>query len=344
MDKIVIRKPDDFHAHFRQGEMLQNVMPETEKVFSRAVVMGNLATPITTAEDAVNYRNEIMDCVSADFTPIMTVMFVNKTTPEVLEEAFKAGVKVLKLIPGNTSTGSDQGVSFYGLKNYYPVLEKAQELGMIFSVHFELATEEDGTAIPLIEREHRAIPFLKKLMGDFPGLKIVVEHATTREMLELIKGAGPNVAAGLAYHHAMITYDEVINSEGKVIDSFKYCMPIAKSEDDRKAVMEAMVSGNPKFFFGSDSAPHPIEKKQSENPPAGIYSTPVIMPGLAEIFEAEGRLERLEDFVSKFGAEFYGLPLNQGTVTLVKEDWVAPEMVGNVKVFRDGETFKWKIA
>jgi len=344
MEKITIRKPDDFHAHLRQGEMLRNVVSSTSSVFRRAVAMGNLSVPVVTGDDAVSYRSEIMASAGNDFQSIMTIMLVKRSTPEIVEAAYNnAGVKVLKLIPGQTSTGSDQGVSFYELEKYYPVLEKVQSLGMIFSVHLELAAEENGPPIALIERERRAIPILKKLTADFPDLKIAVEHATTRELIEAVKAAGPNVAAGLTYHHAVVTYDEVINKEGKIIDAFKYCMPVAKTDDDCRAVIEAMTSGNPKFFFGSDSAPHPIEKKQSENPPAGIFTAPVALPGLAEIFEKEGRLERLEDFVSKFGAEFYGMPLNTGRLELVKEDWAAPEMAGNVKVFRGGETFKWKI-
>lgn len=338
-----MRKPDDWHAHLRQGETLKSVIAGTSKVFSRALAMGNLPEPIVTGEDVVKYRNEIMACAGNGFEPIMTIMLVKKTTPEIVEEAFKKGAKALKLIPGQTSTGSDQGVSFYELEKYYPVLEKAQSLGMVFSMHAELAAEKDGKPIPLIERERRAIPILKKLTADFPDLKIAVEHATTRELIEAVKAAGPNVAAGLTYHHAVLAYEEVIDKNGKIIDAFKYCMPIAKTEDDRRAVVEAMTSGNPKFFFGSDSAPHPVEKKMGENPPAGIFTAPVALPGLAEIFAKEGKLEKLEDFVSRFGAEFYGAPLSQGSLTLIKEDWTAPEMAGNVKVFRGGETFKWKI-
>ncbi len=343
MNKITIRKPDDFHVHLRSGEMLKNVIGCTADVFSRALVMGNLPMPVVTAEDAIKYRNEIAACVEPGFEPIMTIMLVNKTTPEIVEKAYReAGVKVLKLIPGNTSTGSDQGVSLYDLEKYYPVLEKAEELGMIFSVHLELAAEEDGTPILFMEREKRALPYFKKLTEAFPELKIVAEHITTRELIETVKNAGPNAAGGLTYHHAVIITDDVLDESGNAKNAFNLCMPVAKSADDREAVIEAMVSGNPKFFFGSDSAPHPLEKKQSANPPAGIFSAPVVLAGLAEIFEAEGKLDRLENFVSRFGAEFYGLTLNTGTVELVKEDWIAPEMIGNVKVFRGSEVFKWK--
>ncbi|MFA6394153.1 MAG: dihydroorotase [Patescibacteria group bacterium] len=343
-NKITIRKPDDFHVHLRGGEMLKNVIHATDGVFARALVMGNLPEPIAKAEDVINYRNEIIACAAPGFQPIMAIMLVNKTTPEIVETAYReAGIRVLKLIPGNTSTGSDQGVSFHELQKYYPVLEKARELGMIFSVHFELAIEPDGAAIPMVLREQRALPFLKKLIKNFPDLKIVVEHASNRETIELVKGSGPNVAAGLTYHHAVITTEDVLDGKGEVINAFNLCMPVAKSEDDRRAVISAMTSGNSRFFFGSDSAPHPLYKKQSENPPAGIFTAPVILPGLTEIFEAEGKLENLENFVSRFGAEFYSLPLNTGSVELIKEDWVAPEMVGNVKVFRGGEILKWRI-
>ncbi|MFA6171812.1 MAG: amidohydrolase family protein [Patescibacteria group bacterium] len=345
MDKITIRKPDDFHEHLRRGEEMEKVvLPSLKGVFARAVAMGNLPEPIVAAEDVVKYRNEIVRAAGPGFEPIMTVMLIKKTTPGILEEAFAAGAKILKLIPGQTSTGSAYGISYHELKDYYPVIKRAEELGMVFSMHVELAAEENGDPVPFLEREYRAIPFLKKIISEFPRLKIVVEHASTRELIEAVKAAGPNVAAGLTYHHAVVIYDDVINKEGKIIDAFKYCMPVAKTDDDCKAVIEAMTSGNSKFFFGSDSAPHPIEKKQSDNPPAGIFTAPVALPGLAEIFEKEGKLEKLEDFVSRFGAEFYGMPLNTGSLELIKEDWAAPEMVGNVKVFRGGETFKWRTA
>ncbi|MFA6106304.1 MAG: dihydroorotase [Patescibacteria group bacterium] len=351
MNKIIIRKPDDFHVHLRNGEMLKNIIHATDSVFARVLAMGNLPEPVATAEDVVNYRNEIMSAAEPGFEPIMTIMLVNKTTPEIAEAAYReAGVKVLKLIPGDTSTGSDQGVSLYDLEKYYPVLKKAGELGMIFSVHLELAAEKDGTPVPFTERERRALPFFEKLIKTFPSLKIVAEHITTRELIEIVNNSGPNVAGSLTYHHATITAGDVLDESGSVKNAFNLCMPVAKSEDDRRAVIEAMVSGNPKFFFGSDSAPHPLEKKQSPStgsgqaPPAGIFTAPVALPGLAEIFEREGKLEELENFVSRFGAEFYGLPLNIGTVELVKEDWKAPEMIGNVKVFRGGEMFKWKVS
>lgn len=342
-NKITIRKPDDFHVHLRNGEMLRNVIHATDSVFARALAMGNLPEPIVAGEDVERYRKEIMAVAVNGFQPIMTAMLVKRTTPEIAEGAFRAGARVLKMIPGHTSTESDQGVSFYEIENYYPVLEKLSDIGMIFSVHLELAAEEDGTPIPFIERVHRALPYLEKISEDFPGLKIAVEHATTGELIEVVKKLGPNVAAGLTYYHAVTVYEEVLDKKGKIMDPFKYCMPVAKREADRRAVVSAMTSGNPKFFFGSDSAPHPIDKKMSANPPTGAFTSPVMLQGLAEIFEAEGKLEKLEDFVSRFGAEFYGLPLNAGTVELIKEDWIAPETVGNVKVFRGGEVFKWRV-
>lgn len=343
MDKITIRKPDDWHIHLRQGKMLRNVLPYTSRVFARALVMGNLLDPVVTVEDVIRYRDEILNVSGNNFIPAMSIMLVKKTTPEIVEQAFRVGVKVLKLIPGNTSTNSDEGVASEELEKYYPVLEKARELGVIFSAHWERVSDDNGQTIMEIEREKEALPFFRKIIEEFPDLKIIAEHANTQEMIELVKVAGPNVAATLTYHHAAFTTDDVINEAGEIINAFNYCKPIAKTETDRKAVVAAMTSGNPKFFFGSDSAPHPLEKKLSANPPAGIFNAPVVLPGLAEIFEREGQINKLEDFVSRFGAQFYGLPLNEGNITLIKEDWQAPEMIGNVKVFRGGKIFSWKV-
>jgi dihydroorotase len=172
----------------------------------------------------------------------------------------------------------------------------------------------------------------------------VVEHASTEKMIETVKSFSPNVAATLTLHHATITYDDVCDFDDKVIDSFNYCKPIAKISSDKEAVIAAMTSGNPKFFLGSDSAPHPIEKKQSDTPPAGIFTAPMVLPALCEIFDREEKLDRFENFVSVFGTEFYGLPQNEDVITLDKKDWTIPEMAGNVKVFRGGETLSWKIA
>lgn len=342
--KIKIRRPDDMHCHFRDGRMLQDVVPFTAYVFGRAVAMGNLPVPITTPEMVRAYKKEIKRMSPDGFNPIMSVMMTKGITPEMVRKAYKAGAKVLKLIPASTSTNSSEGIALDELGNYFSVLEAVKKAGMIFSVHAELICDpETGEEIPEIYREEEAISFLKRLISGMPGLKIVVEHASTRKMIEFVKKAPANVGATLTLHHALVNYSDVFGIDGAIRNPFLYCKPVAKTADDQEEGIKAMVSGNPKFFFGSDSAPHPIWKKNSSNPPAGIFTAPVALPLLCEIFEREGKLEILEDVVSRFGAKFYGLPLNEGTIELERESWVVPDEYEGVKIFWGGKTLQWQI-
>jgi len=340
--KRIIASPDDMHCHFREGNMLKLVLPYTSKVFARGVAMGNLPNPIVTADDAERYREEILK-VDSKFSPIMTVMLTKRTTPPIIEEAFKRGFKVLKYIPGNASTNSEQGVSLVDLENYYSVLETAQRLGMIFSGHWEASSDISGMSVPEINRATEAIPFLKQVVNIFPNLKVIVEHVSTDKMIEYVKKASDNVGATLTIHHALLTYGEVCNSGMEIYNPNYYCKPIAKKVSDKHAVIAAMMSGNPKFFFGSDSAPHPLSAKVKYPPSAGIFTAPVVLPLLCELFENYAKFSRLEDFVSRFGAQFYGLPLNEGKVVLKKESWAVPVYAGDVSIFRGGRRISWQI-
>lgn len=342
--KIAIRRPDDMHVHFRDGLMLQNVAPFTAHVFGRAVAMGNLPAPITTSEMVRAYRKEIKSVSPDGFNPIMSVMMTKGITPKDIREVHRAGAKVLKMIPVSTSTNSSEGIMLDELKDYLPVFEAVKKAGMVFSIHAELICDpKTGKEIPEILREEAAIPFLKRLISGTPGLKIVVEHASTRKMIEFVKEAPKNVAATLTVHHALVNYSDVFDAQGRIRDPFLYCKPVAKTEDDRLTVIEEMTGANPKFFFGSDSAPHLIWKKKSGEPPAGIFTAPVVLPLLCEIFEREGKLERLENFVSGFGAEFYGLPFNKGMIELERESWIVPKEYENVKIFWGGKTLQWQV-
>ena len=346
MESITIHMPDDFHVHLRSGKMLKTVLPFTSEVFARAVVMGNLPKPITTAADITKYRKEILTNLKGkeeNFKPIMSVMLVKKTTPELIQEAYGAGAHVLKLIPSNTSTLSAHGIPLQKLEKYYPVLEMAQKLEMIFSCHFEQATDEKGHPIPALQREQAALPYLEKIAHKFPALNIVAEHASTKELITLVNKLPHNVAATLTVHHALITHDDMSHLNGVIKDPFLYCNPIAKREHDCEAVIEAMVSGNPKYFFGSDSAPHLIKEKESANPPAGIFSAPIALPMLTEIFERKNALEKLENFVSFFGAKFYRLPINEHTLTLIKSPWTVPAEIDGIKIFLGGHTLSWQL-
>lgn len=343
MRGIIIRSPDDFHFHPRSGEMLKQVLPYTSAVFPRGVVMGNLPKSIVTANDANAYRAEIFG-VDPRFSPLMTVMLTWRTTPEIIKEAFDQGVRILKYIPNNVSTNSEEGVALTELPDFSPVLKMAEDLGMIFSGHWE--SPFDGNSdflLPEKSREARAICFLDHIISAFPDLKIVVEHATTYEMIEWVRNAPKNVGATLTVHHAILEYGDVCNENGEIYNPFHYCKPIAKNSSDRSTVIKAMMNGDPKFFFGSDSAPHPVSAKEKIPPAAGIFTAPVALPLLAELFERNGALPKLENFVSRFGAEFYGLPLNEGEVLLRKREWTVPDEVSGVKVFWGGRKLTWVV-
>lgn len=342
MKVVVIRKPDDMHLHLREGNMLANVLPFTSEVFTRGVVMGNLPKPIVTAEDAKSYREEIAK-VRSKFNPIMAIMLTRDTNCQIIKEAFNQGFKILKYIPGSASTNADAGVPITELKNYYHVLELAQKLGMIFSGHWEAPFNGDGIPVPELEREVQAIPFLEQVVRAFPKLKVVVEHASTKTMIDWVSKAPGNIGATLTAHHALLTYADVCNRYGDIYNPHHYCKPIAKTSEDRCSVVAAMISGNPKFFFGSDSAPHPLSAKEKTPPSAGIFTAPVVLPLLLELFERNNAVRRLEDFVSRFGAEFYGLPLNEGKIFLEKESWTIPEFAGEVRIFKGGQRIKYKI-
>lgn len=343
MRGIIIRRPDDMHFHPRTGEMLKNVLLSTSKVFPRGVVMGNLPKPVVTADDAQMYREEILG-VDPNFSPIMTIMLTKSTTPQIVKEAFSRGVRVLKYIPNNVSTNSEEGVALTELRNFYPVLETAEKLGMIFSGHWETPFDKDGTPLAEIWREVQAIRFLKDIVILFRGLKIVAEHATTREMIEYVEDAPENIGATLTVHHAILNYCDACDSDGNIHSPDNYCKPIAKSVADRLAVIKAMISGNQKFFFGSDSAPHPMSAKEKTPPAAGIFTAPVVLPLLCQLFEENDALSRLENFVSRFGALFYGLPLNDGEIVLRKNPWTVPDYLGLVHIFKGGEILNWRIA
>jgi len=340
---IRIRKGDDFHCHLRQGDILKKVLPFTTRHFSRAVAMPNTLPAIVTGDDAVRYREEIMAACDNGFRPIMSIMLTKNTTPQIIREAAAKGVTVLKYIPKGVSTNSDESVSLEDLPDFYPVLQAVQEYRMVFSGHWESLYDTDGDELPEIKREEAAIPFLKRLVRQFSGLKIVVEHASTYRMIEYVKQCPANVAATLTIHHAILSYDDVCNESGEVYSPHHYCKPIAKSYFDKRAVIAAMVSGNPKFFFGSDSAPHIASAKQKKQPAAGIFSKPVALSLLARMFQGCGTREGLENFYSKFGADHYGLPYNKDTISLVPEEWTVPQDYNGFVPLLAGMTLHWKV-
>lgn len=351
MKRIILPGIFDAHAHLRHGDLMERIKTFYQ-FYETIVAMGNLPSPdpgpIVDAHNLIWYRNELEYHCAFPCNIVYSVMLVNKTTPEILYRAYGAGAQVLKLIPGGTSTNSDDGVSLYDLKKFYPVIETAGNLGMIFSVHFELAAGRKGGKIDELKREEKAIPFVKQLIRDFPGLPIVVEHASTEKMINLVWNSPDNVAATLTAHHPKLTIGDVRDKNGKITHPENYCKPIAKTERDRKAVVKAMVSGNKKFFFGSDSAPHYIAKKMGDNPAAGIFTAPVAIPILCEIFEEQNALDKLPDFVSHSGRAFYDLALSKKQTIMKKEDWAVPcgtsgEQDG-IFIFMGGKVLSWQYA
>lgn len=341
MKILKIIKPDDMHCHLRQGEMLKSVV-DFSNVFGKVVVMGNLVKPIIRAININRYRKEILSH-NPKFKPIMAVMLTKQTTPKILQDAYSANAKLLKLIPGGTSTNSSDGVRFESIKEYYPVIKIAEKLKIILSIHAELDIDSNGKNIKEVEREKAAIPYLKQIIKDFPKLKIIIEHASTKAILDFVKKAPKNVGATLTVHHSFINYSDVFNNNGNIINAFNYCKPIAKSEKDRQAVVSAMTSGNPKFFFGSDSAPHSIDKKQASPPAAGIFSAPLAIPLLCQIFSENNKLDKLENFTSCFGADFYGLPRNKEKIEILEKEWIVPNKYKNIVPFLAGQKIKFQI-
>lgn len=344
MDSLYILRPDDFHCHLRDGEMLKSVVPYSN-IFGKVVAMGNLSPPIKTGAEAAAYRGRII-ASGARFQPIMSIMLTRETTPRHVGEAAACGVKVLKMIPAGTSTGSEEGVTLSDLHEYYPVLQEASRCGMIFSGHWELTSEpESGNPIGRYSREERAIPYLLRVVDKFPRLKIVAEHVTTAAMADVVTEAPDNVGATITLHH-LGPYDwtDAFYKNGDIKFPRLYCKPALKSHKDIEAVRRAALSGNKKFFFGSDSAPHPSAKKTSKPYAAGLFTAPVAIPALWEIFQRNGRnLADFEYFVSKAGTIFYGLDCNNDKVRLVKKPWHVPVLQDDIFNYYGGITLPWRV-
>jgi dihydroorotase len=339
-DRLTIRRPDDWHVHLRDGAMLEAVAPYTARQFARAIVMPNLDPPVTTVAAAQAYRQRILAATGTGFTPLMTCYLTDEADPAELARGFEQGpFAAAKLYPANATTNSAHGVT--RVDNIYPALDAMQRLGMPLLVHGEV-TDPD---VDVFDREKVFIErTLSRLVGDFPGLKIVLEHITTREAVEFVEASGPNVAATVTPQHLVINRNALFAGG---LRPHAYCLPVAKREEHRLAVRRAATSGSPKFFLGTDSAPHAIEKKESDCGCAGIFNAAFALETYAAVFEEDGALDRLEGFASEHGALFYGLPLNEETVTLEKAATAVPATVpvaGTALVpFLAGETLGWRL-
>lgn len=341
MKRITLIRPDDWHIHLRDGAALQTTVPHAAHQFARAIVMPNLRPPVATTGSARAYRERILAAVPAglDFEPLMTLYLTDNTTAEEIRTARGSGiVHGVKLYPAGATTNSDSGVT--GLERVYPALEAMVETGLPLLVHGEVTEPE----VDIFDRELRFIEDrLAPLLQRYPGLRVVLEHITTRDAVEFVRAAPESVAATITAHHLLLNRNHMLVGG---IRPHHYCLPVLKRETHRQALVEAAISGEPRFFLGTDSAPHAREDKESACGCAGMYTAPSAIELYAEAFDAAGALDRLEDFAGRFGPAFYGLPVNGDTITLEQTDWELPTSYpfGDTSVvpLRAGATVHWR--
>jgi dihydroorotase len=338
--QLTIRRPDDWHVHLRDGAMLAAVAPYTARQFARAIVMPNLSPPVITIEAARAYRERIVAAVGPGFTPLMTAYLTDGIDGEMLAEGHAQGVfTAAKLYPAHATTGSAHGVT--DVAKIRPALEAMQRAGMPLLIHGEVIDH----AVDIFDREAVFIErVLIGLVRDFPALRIVFEHITTAEAAQFVQDAGPNVAATITPQHLHINRNALFVGG---IRPHMYCLPVAKREQHRLALRAAATSGSAQFFLGTDTAPHAAETKETACGCAGIFNAPYALESYAAVFEAEGALEHFEAFASESGPRFYGLPLNEATVTLERAELAVPEVLvhGDIRLvpFHAGETLGWRL-
>src|SRR5437868_7006384 len=322
MDRLTLRRPDDWHLHLRDGPAMASVVADSARRFARAIVMPNLKPPVRTTHQALHYRDRILGALPEDasFEPLMTLYLTDDTPPEEIARAKLSGrVFGVKLYPAGATTHSDAGVT--RLSRCFRALEKMQELGMPLLVH----GESTDPAIDVFDREKA---FLEEVLGPllerFPRLKVVLEHITTRDAAQFVEVTGDNVAATITAHHLLMNRNALFMGG---IRPHHYCLPVLKREEHREALVEAATSGNPKFFLGTDSAPHARGAKEAGCGCAGIYTAHAAIELYAIAFEEAHSLDKLEGFAAVHGAHFYGLPRNRGSISLLREDWTVPDSI-----------------
>ncbi len=338
---LTITRPDDWHLHVRDGAPLNTVVPHTAAQFGRAIIMPNLRPPVTTAAQALAYKQRILAAVppGVHFEPLMTLYLTDNLPPDEIMRAREAGVVACKLYPAGATTNRDAGVT--DIRKTYKTLEAMQRAGVLLLIHGEVTSAD----IDLFDREAVFIEEkLAPLRKDFPELKIVLEHITTQDAAQYVAEADDHLAATITVHHLLYNRNAIFTGG---IRPHYYCLPVLKRETHRLALVKAATSGSPKFFLGTDSAPHPAHLKEHATGCAGCYTAHAAMEMYAEAFEAAGALDKLEGFASFYGADFYGLPRNTDTITLRKESWTPPESYpfgdAELKPLRAGETLPWRL-
>jgi dihydroorotase len=338
---LTIVRPDDWHIHLRDGEALATTVKDAANSFARAIIMPNLVPPVLNAEQALGYKERILAHrpEGNNFEPLMVLYLTDNTTPEMIFEAHKAGVVACKLYPAGATTNSDSGVT--DILNTYPALEAMQKCGMKFLLHGEVT----DSSIDIFDREKAFIDrTLSVLNNEFPELKMVMEHITTKDAADFIHGASDNMAATITAHHLLYNRNHMLAGG---IRPHYYCLPILKRSTHQEALVQAATSGNPRFFLGTDSAPHAKDKKEAACGCAGSYTAYHALELYAEVFEEAGALDKLENFASTFGPAFYDLPQNTDTITLVREPWQVPETLNlgeqPLVPVKAGEQLNWKV-
>ncbi len=342
MDTLTLTRPDDWHLHLRDGAAMQSVLPDTARRFARAIVMPNLKPPVRTVAEAAAYRARIQAALpgGVTFEPLMTLYLTDNTDPGEIARAKASGcVHAVKYYPAGATTNSDLGVT--SLSNCDAVFAEMERLGVPLLLHGEVT----DASVDVFDREavfieRHLIPLTRK----FPALRIVLEHITTQQGVEFVNAARANVAATITVHHLL--YNRNAMFQGGIRPHY-FCLPILKREQHRQALIAAATSGSPKFFLGTDSAPHPVGAKESACGCAGLYTAHAALELYAEVFDAAGKLDKLEGFASQFGADFYGLPHNTTRVTLKREAWTVPAMQAlgehSLVPLRAGETVGWRL-
>ena len=338
---LTITRPDDWHLHVRDGVALNTVVPHTAAQFGRAIIMPNLKPPVTTAEQALAYKARIQAAVPAgmSFEPLMTLYLTDNLPADEIARAKDAGVVAAKLYPAGATTNSDAGVT--DLRKTYKTLEAMQKAGLLLLVHGEVTSSD----IDLFDREAVFIDTqLIPLRKDFPELKIVFEHITTQEAAQYVADSDRFTAASITAHHLLYNRNAIFTGG---IRPHYYCLPVLKRETHRQALVQAATGGSAKFFLGTDSAPHPAHLKEHASGCAGCYTAHAAMELYAQAFDTAGALDKLEGFASFFGADFYGLPRNTGTITLKRESWTPPESFAfgetSLKPLAAGEALQWRM-
>lgn len=343
MQRLIITRPDDWHVHLRDGVLMGKVVKETARRFGRALVMPNLDPPVVTVAQALAYRERILAALggAVDFEPLMTLYLTEETPSEEIARAAQSGcVHGVKLYPAGATTGSASGVR--DVRKVYRTLEVMQESGVPLLVHGEVVDPD----VDIFDRERIFIErWLAPLVGRFQGLRVVLEHVSTAEGVDFVRGAGARAGATLTVHHLLLNRNHLLAGG---VHPHHYCLPVLKRESHRKALVAAATSGDPRFFLGTDSAPHLRSHKESAHGCAGVYTAHAAIELYAEIFETAGRLEHLEAFASHHGPDFYGLPRNQGTLTLERGEWAVAEGLDlgdgeQLVPLRAGGTVAWRL-